>query len=124
MVRATSPQGGAKGRHRRRHLCPPPWRTSGEKGGVALTTSTPLVRRAVTPGEAGTREAQPRFAFPQRTREIRVVPRLVQRFREVPHHNGEGFALSEKGVVRSRIATMLDRHPPVGKVAAHLTASA
>ena len=41
-----------------------------------------------------------------------------------PHHNGEGFALSEKGVVRSRIATMLDRHPPVGKVAAHLTASA
>ena len=83
------PARGAKGRH----LCPPPWRTSAEKGGVALTTSTPLVRRAVAPGGRGTREAQLRFAFPQRTREIRVVPRLVRRFGKVPHHNGEGSAL-------------------------------
>ena len=45
-------------------LYPSPRRTSGQKGGVALTTSTPLVRRAVSPGEGGTREAQPRFAFP------------------------------------------------------------
>ena len=43
------PARGAKGRH----LCPPPCRTSGQKGGVALTTSTPLVRRAVTPSERG-----------------------------------------------------------------------
>ena len=64
-------------------ISPPRW-------GVAPSTSTPLVRRAGAPGEGGTREAQPRFAFPQRTREIRVVPRLVQRFREDPHHNGEG----------------------------------
>ena len=47
------PARGAKGRHLGRHLCPPPWRTSGEKGGVALTTSTPLVRRAVAPSEGG-----------------------------------------------------------------------
>ena len=44
-------------------------------------------------GRGGTGEAQPRFAFPQRPRDIRVVPRLVQRFREVLHHNGDGFAL-------------------------------
>ena len=53
----------------------------------------PSVRRAVTPGEEGTREAQPRFAFPQRTREIRVVPRLMQRFGGAFDHNGEGSAL-------------------------------
>ena len=82
------------------------------------------MRRADASDEGGTREAEPRFAFPQRTREIRVVPRLVQRFREVPHYNGEGCALCEKGVVRSRVAAMLDRHDPVAKVAAHLTTSA
>ena len=47
------PARGAKGRHFGRHLCPSPWRTSGQKGGVALTTSTPLVRRAVALGEGG-----------------------------------------------------------------------
>ena len=57
-------------------LYPPPCRTSGKKGGVAPSTSTPLVRRAVSPGEGGTREAQPRIAFPQRRGES--VPTRVQ----------------------------------------------
>ena len=72
---------------------PPRCRTSGQKRGVALTTSTPLVRRAVSPGEGGTREAQPRFAFPQRSRDIPVVPRLMRRFGNVPTTVGGGSAL-------------------------------
>ena len=72
---------------------PSPWRISAEKLGVALTTSIPPVRRAVTPGKRGTREAQPRSAFPQPTREIRVVPCLMRGFGKVPDHNGEGSAL-------------------------------
>ena len=64
-----------------------------KKGGGAPSTSTPLVRRAAAPGEGGTREAQPRFFFPQRMREIRVVPRPMRRFGEVPNHNGGGSAL-------------------------------
>ena len=64
-----------------------------KKGGVALTTSTPLVRRAVAPSEGGTREAQPRFAVSHGTRKIRVVPCLMRRFGKVPHHNGEDSAL-------------------------------
>ncbi len=64
-----------------------------KKGGVAPSTSTPLMRRAAAPGEGGTREAQPRFAYPQRMREIRVIPRPMRRFGKVPKHNGEGFAL-------------------------------
>ena len=91
VVRATSPQGGAKGVRTPVHLCPPPWRTSGQKGGVALSTSAPLVRRAVTPGEGGTREAQPRNAVPQRSRGIRVVPRLMRRFVNAQNHNGWGL---------------------------------
>ena len=36
----------------------PPWcRASGQKGGVAPSTSTPLVRRADAPGEAGDTQA-------------------------------------------------------------------
>ena len=69
------------------------WRERPQKRGVAPSTSTLLVRRAVGSGEGGIREAQPRFAFPQPTREIRVVPRRLRRFGEVPHHNGEGCAL-------------------------------
>ena len=72
---------------------PPRWCTSAKKPGVALTTSTPPVRRAVTPGEGGTREAKPRIAVSQRRRKIRVVSRPVRRFRKVPHHTGEGSAL-------------------------------
>ena len=68
-------------------------RTSGENQGVALTTSIPPVRRAVAPCDGGTREAQPRYAIPQPTREIGVVPRLMRRFVEVLDHNGEGAAL-------------------------------
>ena len=60
---------------------------------VALTTSTPLVRRPVAPDVRGAREAHPRFAFPQSTREIRVVPCLMRGFGKVPDHNGEGSAL-------------------------------
>ena len=68
-------------------------RTSGQKRGVAPSTSTPLVRRAVAPGEGGTREAQPRFAFSQRTRKMLVLPRLMRRFGKVSDHNGECFSL-------------------------------
>ncbi len=72
---------------------PPSRAAPAGKNGVAPTTSTPLVRRAATSDETGTREAQPRFAFPQRTREIRVVPRLMRRFGKVPNYHGEGSAL-------------------------------
>ena len=72
---------------------PPQWRTSGKNMGVAPSTSTPPVRRAVAPGKGRTRKVQPRFTFPQRTPEIRVVPRLMRSFVEVPYHNGEGAAL-------------------------------
>ena len=41
----------------------------------------------------GTREAQPCFAFSQRTREIHVVPRLMRRLGCTRYHNGEGSAL-------------------------------
>ena len=47
------PARGARGVPTPVPLCTPPCRTSGQKGGVALTTSTPPVRRAVTPGEGG-----------------------------------------------------------------------
>ena len=68
-------------------------RTSGENQGVALTTFFPPVRRVPAPGGRGTREAKPRIAVLQRTREIRVVPRPVWPFGKAPHHNGEGSAL-------------------------------
>ena len=72
---------------------PPRCCTSGQKGGVAPSTNSPsrAARRCV--GRGGTREAQPRFAFPQRMREIRVVPRLMRRFGKVQNHNGGGLAL-------------------------------
>ena len=76
--------------------CPPypplSCRTSGPKR-VAPSTSTPLVRRAGAPGEAGTREAQPRIAFSQRMRKMPVVPRPMRRFGKVPNHNGMGATL-------------------------------
>ena len=86
-------QRGGKGVRTPVHLYPPRWRTSAKKGGVALTISTPPVRRAAAPAGRGTREAQPPFSFPWRTREIRVIPRLMQRFGEVLNHNGGGSAL-------------------------------
>ena len=64
--------------------------TSVQKGGVAPSTSTPLVRRAGAPGERGTCEAQPRFALSQRTRKMLVIPRLMPRFGKMRNHNGEG----------------------------------
>ena len=42
---------------------------------------------------ARTREAQPRFAFPQRTWEIRANPRPMRVSGQSPDHNGEGRAL-------------------------------
>ena len=72
---------------------PPRCRTSGQKEGVAPSTSTPLVRRAAAPGGRGTREAQPRFAFSQRTRKMLVLPRLMRRFGKTLNHNGEASAL-------------------------------
>ena len=76
--------------------CPPlpsRGRTSGQDMGVALTTRTPPVRRAVAPGARGTREAQPLFALSHRTREIRVIPIMMRRFAKASNHNGEGSAL-------------------------------
>ena len=87
------PRGGLSGGPKGGPLNLLRWRISAQKGGVALTTSTPLVRRAVTPGGRGTREAQPRFALSHRGRGIRVVPRPVRRFGEIPNHAGEGSAL-------------------------------
>ena len=72
---------------------PPRWRTSVQKPGVALTTFSPLVRRAAAPGEGGTRQAQPRFALSHQTREILVVPCLTRCFGKVLNHNGENNAL-------------------------------
>ena len=65
-------------------------RTSGQKRGVAPSTSTPLVRRAVAPGEGGTREAQPRFALSHGTREIRVIPCPHAAFRKSPEPQRRG----------------------------------
>ena len=45
------------------------------------------------PGEAGTREAKPRFASSQWTREIPVVPPLMWLSRQSLHHTGQGSAL-------------------------------
>ncbi len=69
------------------------WRTSAKNRGVAPSTCTPLVRRAVAPGEGGTREAPPRFAVSDGTREIRVIPRPMRRFGKVSNDNGEGSAV-------------------------------
>ena len=74
------------------HL-PLPGGAPAPKSRVALTTITPLARRTTAPAVRGKREAQPRYAFPQRMREIRVVPRLMRRFGEVLNHNGEDSAL-------------------------------
>ena len=92
VVRAT-PERGEKGVRRPVRPCPLSWRTSGEKPGVAPTTSTPPVRRAAATDGRKTREAQPRFGWSHGTREIRVVPLPVRRFGEAFDHNGEGFAL-------------------------------
>ena len=72
---------------------PPRCRTSGQKRGVAPSTLSPLVRRAVAPGGSGTREAQPRIASSQRTRKMLVLPRLMRRFVKVSNHNGKDSAL-------------------------------
>ena len=88
-----TPERGGKGVRRPVRPCPLSWRISGEKPGVAPTTSTPPVRRATAARGRGPPEAQSRFAWSQGTREIRVVPLPVRRFREAFDHNGEGFAL-------------------------------
>ena len=93
VVRATLRKGEGKGDVLPVTLYPARWRTSANKHGVALTTITPPVRRAVAPGGRGTREAQPRFALSQPTRKVRDVPRLMRRCGEVHHHNDEGSAL-------------------------------
>ena len=53
----------------------------------------PPVRRHDAPCEAGTREAQPRFALSQPTRGIRANPLPIRLSRQGPDHNGEGSAL-------------------------------
>ena len=71
------------------HL-PLPGAVSAAKMRGSLSPPAPLscgapLRRA----RRGTREAQPRFAFPQRTREIPLIPRLMRRFGKVSNHDGE-----------------------------------
>lgn len=90
----------------------------------AISPPVPLfVRGPLCRARRGTRKAQPGYALPQQTREIRVVPCLMRRFGEVSDHNGEGLRpLRERlGALQDR--AMLDRHLPVGTVAAHRTAS-
>ena len=86
---------GTRGKGVRRPVrpCPLSWRISGEKPGVAPTTSTPPVRRATAARWRGTREAQSRFGWSQGTRQVRVVPLPVRRFGEAFDHNGEDSAL-------------------------------
>ena len=91
-------------------------RTSGQKRGVAPSTSTPLVRRAVAPGEGGTREAKPRFALSHGTREIRVIPRPMRRFGKVPNHNGEGRPLRERRCGGQKHVTPQCHPPPSERV--------
>ena len=71
--------------------CPVPHQRRKTRGRSHHQHPSRAARRCAKRG--GTREAQPRFAFPQRTREIRVAPRPVRRFGKVPNHNGEGSAL-------------------------------
>jgi len=77
--------------------------------GITVHTSRAARRCA---GHGGTREAQPRFAFPQRMRKIRVVPRLMRRFGEAVDHNGEGSTLREKSAGIVETLSTLDVHPP------------
>ena len=93
MWREQPPEGEGKGVVFPVTLYPPRCRTSGQKEGVAPSTSTPLVRRAGAPSGRGTREAQPRIAFSQRTHKMLVLPRLMRRFVKVYDHNGECSAL-------------------------------
>ncbi len=90
---ATPENEGRKGGQRPGHLSTRSWRTSGKNEGVAPSTSSPLVRRATPPGEGGTREAQPRFAFPQRTRGIRANPLPMRVSGHNLDHDGEDSAL-------------------------------
>ena len=73
-------------------------RSFSERYRVAPSTFSPPVQRAVALGGRRTREAQPRFAFPYRTRGIRVILCLVRHFGKVPNHNGEGSTISQKSV--------------------------
>ena len=75
---------------------PPParCRTSGEKGGVAPSTSSPsrvAPRRAVRGG--GHAMPEPHGALPHRIWAIRVNPRPMRIPGHNVDHNGEGFAL-------------------------------
>ena len=73
---------------------PPRCRTSGQKRGVAPSTSSPsraAPRRAVRGGDAPGRRR--RSALPQRTRGIRANPRPMRIPGHSLDHNGEGFAL-------------------------------
>ena len=91
MVGAT--QGQGKRMNKGMNNLPLPRGASAAKKWVAPTTSTPLLRPAAAPGEGGTREAQPRICFSQRTWEMPVVPRLVRRCVKVSNHNGECSSL-------------------------------
>ena len=59
-------------------------------------TSPASFLMGLRPFPEGSREAQSRIAFPQRTREIPVVPRRMRSFGNVKNHNGEEEAPSER----------------------------
>ena len=93
VVRATPKNGGGNG-ELWRAPSPRPGGAPAPKKWGALSPPSPLpygapLRRA----RRGTREAQPRSAFPQSAREIRVVPCLMRVSGHSLDHNGEGFAL-------------------------------
>ena len=82
-------RGGLIARHCTRRLTLAGDAPAVKKGGVAPSTSTPLVLRAVPPDGRGTREAQPRFALPRWGREIRLIPRPMGRSQKVLNYNRE-----------------------------------
>ena len=105
------------------HL-PLPGGASAAKKAGSLPPSAHLPCAAPPQRGRGKREAQPRFAFLQRTREIRVVPRPVRRFGYAPDHNGRNSARSERRVVVVVKVAHSSGPPPLCKWAALATASA
>lgn len=69
----------------------PRWRISAENPGGAPSTSTTPVRHAAAALGRGTREAQPRFAWSQPMRGIRVNPPPIRLSRQGPGPQRRGL---------------------------------
>ena len=91
MVRATSPQGGQRVSRPLPPFALPRAAPAAKKGRSHHQHPSRAARRCA--GRGGTREAQPRLASPQRSRGIRVVPRLMRRFVNAQNHSGWGSGL-------------------------------